>query len=165
MPDDSGQVSTRPHVRVATVDEVHAVMALALMGTAENGFVPGNPLKILENVYPSLSLDHGIVGVIGAPGAELEGAVLLRIGPLWYSDADILEEKAIFIHPAYRNARGGRAARLCEFSMECADMLGLPLCIGVLSAHRTAAKVRMYSRMLGEPSGAYWVYMPNSRAT
>jgi GNAT superfamily N-acetyltransferase len=84
--------------------------------------------------------------------------VLLRIGSMWYSDHEVLEEKAIFIHPDYRNAKGGRARRLCEFSKQVADALGVPLIIGVLSNHRTKAKVRLYERQFGEPSGAFFLY-------
>lgn len=163
MPDDSSQVLTRPHVRIATPDEVDAVMKLALMGCAENEFLPHNPVKVLQDVWAALNLDQGIVGAIGPVGGELEGAVLLRIGQIWYSDQPHIEERAIFVHPSYRSARGGRAARLAEFSMDVADQLGLPLTIGVLSDHRTAAKVRLYQRVLGKPSGAYWIYWPNSR--
>ena len=168
MPDDSGQITAtrvRPHVRVATPDEVDAVMELALMGCAENQAQPHNPAKVLQDVWAALNLDHGIVGVIGPPGAQpLEGAVLLRIGTMWYTDAAHIEERAIFVHPQFRGARGGRAARLAEFAMDTADRLGLPLSIGVLSDHRTAAKVRLYRRILGEPDGAYWIYKPGSRS-
>jgi hypothetical protein len=77
---------------------------------------------------------------------------------MWYSDAQVLEEKAIFIHPDYRSAKGGRARRLCEFSKRAADGLGIPLIIGVLSNHRTEAKVRLYERQFGKPSGAFFLY-------
>jgi hypothetical protein len=165
MADDSAQVIERPHVRVATPDEVDAVMKLALMGCEENQFMPHNPVLVLQDVWAALNLDKGIMGVIGPVGAaDLEGAVLLRIGPIWYSDHPHVEERAIFVHPSYRQARGGRAARLAEFSMDVADKLGLPLTIGVLSNHRTEAKVRLYSRVLGKPAGAYWIYWPGSRA-
>jgi hypothetical protein len=165
MPDDSGhQVAARPHVRVATPDEVHAVMDLALMGCAENEFMPHDPQLVLADVWAALNLEKGIVGCIGPVGGELEGAVLLRIGNIWYSQKEHIEERAIFVHPSYRNARGGRAARLAQFSMDVADQLGMPLTIGVLSNHRTEAKVRLYSRVLGKPAGAYWIYWPGSRA-
>jgi hypothetical protein len=173
MPDDSaqefiiskGRRIPKPHVRVATPDEIDAVMELALMGCEENQAQPHNPRKVLEDVYAALMREHGIVGVIGAPGSRpLEGAVLLRIGTMWYTDDAHIEERAIFVHPQFRDARGGRAARLAEFAMDVADGLGLPLSIGVLSDHRTAAKVRLYSRVLGEPNGAYWIYQPGSRA-
>lgn len=164
MPDGSSQATTRPHVRVATPAEVDEVMKLALMGCEENQFLPHNPTKVLQDVWAALNMDQGIIGVVGPVGGELEGAVLLRIGQIWYSDHPHIEERAIFVHPAHRSARGGRAARLAEFSMDCADKLGMPLTIGVLSNHRTEAKVRLYQRTLGKPAGAYWIYWPGSRA-
>jgi hypothetical protein len=77
---------------------------------------------------------------------------------MWYSDADVLEEKAIFVDPEYRSAKGGRARRLCEFSKQVSDKLGIPLIIGVLSNHRTEAKVKLYERQFGKPSGAFFLY-------
>lgn len=77
---------------------------------------------------------------------------------MWYSDTPVLEEKAIFIHPNYRSAKGGRARRLCEFSKKASDQLEIPLIIGVLSNHRTEAKVRLYERQFGRPSGAFFLY-------
>jgi hypothetical protein len=163
MDDGAQQVIEKPHVRIGTPAEVDAVMKLALMGCAENEFVPHNPTKVLQDVWAALNLEQGICGVIGPVGADLEGAVLLRVGQVWYSSSMHIEERAIFVHPAFRGARGGRAARLAEFSMDLADKLGLPLSIGVLSNHRTAAKVRLYQRILGAPAGAYWLYMPGTR--
>jgi hypothetical protein len=145
-------------VRIGTPDDVDGMMEIALAACAENGFVDPNPQRLLAEIWPALNRDHGIVGVIGNPGERLEGAVLLRVGTMWYSDRQVLEEKAIFIAPEFRSARGGRARRLCEFSKQAADGLGLPLIIGVLSNHRTAGKVRMYRRIFGEPSGAFFLY-------
>src|SRR5215469_15890061 len=133
MPDDGGQVIDRPHVRIATPDEHEQVMKLARLGCEENQFLPYDEMKVLQDVWAALVMDHGIVGVIGPVGGELEGAVLLRIGEIWYSKSRHIEERAIFVHPSYRQARGGRAARLAEFAMDCADRLGIPLTIGVLS--------------------------------
>jgi hypothetical protein len=77
---------------------------------------------------------------------------------MWYSDHSVLEERAIFVDPDCRSAKGGRARRLCEFSKQTADALELPLIIGVLSNHRTEAKVRLYERQFGKPSGAFFLY-------
>jgi len=144
-------------VRVATPDEVHDVMAGAMEACAENGFVNVNQVKLLGQIWDALNLQNGIVGVIGEPG-KLEGGILLRVTEMWYSDDRILEEKALFIHPEYRNAKGGRARRLCEFAKRAADNLEIPLLIGVLSNNRTVAKIRMYERQFGEPSGAFFLY-------
>ena len=156
MPDGS-PIKALVKVRVGQPSDVDDVMKLALMGSAENGFVNPNPLKILEDVWCALNKDRGIVGIIGAPGSP-EGAVLLRIWPLWYSDDQIIEERAIYVHPDHRAAAGGRATRLCEFSKMVSDQLGIPLLIGVLSNMRTDAKVRLYERHFGTQAGSFFLY-------
>jgi hypothetical protein len=134
------------------------MMDLAMQACDENGFVDPNPQKLLAEIWPALNLENGIVGIIQDEGGSLEGAILLRVGTMWYSDAQVVEERAIFVHPNFRSAKGGRAKRLCEFSKKVADTLSLPLMIGVLSNHRTAGKIRMYQRIFGEPSGAFFLY-------
>ena len=146
------------NVRIGTPDDVHPMMELALQACDENGFVDPNPQKLLGEIWPALNLENGVVGIIQDEGGRLEGAILLRIGTMWYSDAKVLEERAIFVHPDYRSAKGGRARRLCEFSKFVSNQLGIPLTIGVLSNHRTAGKIRMYERIFGEPSGAFFLY-------
>lgn len=145
-------------LRVGNPEDVHDMMDLALAACDENGFVQPSPEKLLEQIWPALNHDHGIVGIIGEKGQKLEAAVLLRIGSMWYSDQNVVEEKAIFVHPDYRSAKGGRARRLVEFSKQVSDKLGLPLVIGVLSNHRTEAKVRLYERQFGKAAGAFFLY-------
>ena len=145
-------------VRVGEPKDVHPMMDLAMQACDENGFVDPNPQKLLAEIWTALNLEDGLVGIIQDESDKLEGAILLRIGTMWYSDTPVLEERAIFIHPNYRSAKGGRARRLCEFSKKTADTLGLPLIIGVLSNHRTEAKVRLYERQFGKPSGAFFLY-------
>jgi hypothetical protein len=144
-------------VMVAVPDEVDDIMRIALSACDENGFVNPNPQKLLTEIWPALNRDHGLVGVIGEMG-KAEGAVLLRVGTMWYSDSEVLEEKAIFVDPKFRSAKGGRATKLCEFSKQVADSLSIPLIIGVLSNRRTEAKVRLYERQFGKPSGAFFLY-------
>lgn len=148
-----------PEVRIGTPEDVHKMMDLALLACGENGFVNPNPQRLLAEIWSALNLDKGIIGIIDKENSDkLEGAVLLRIGSMWYSNDQVLEEKAIFIHPDYRSAKGGRARRLCQFSKQVADTLGIPLIIGVLSNNRTEAKVRLYERQFGKPSGAFFLY-------
>jgi len=145
-------------VRIGGPTDIHDCMDLARAACDENGFVNPNDRKILGEIWATLNQDHGLVGIIGPKGGQLEGAILLRVGPMWYSDDAVLEEKAIFIHPGFRHAKGGRASRLCEFSKSIADALGIPLIIGVLSNARTEAKVRLYERQFGKPAGAFFLY-------
>lgn len=153
-------------VRVGVPEDVDGVMRLSMLCAAENGLVHPNQRKILEHVWAALNRDHGIVGVIGPVGGELEGGILLRISTQWYTDRDVIEELGLFIHPDLRAPRGhgqrlgtgGRAAELCKFSKKVAEQLALPLMIGVLSNHRTAGKMRLYERIFGPPAGGYFLY-------
>lgn len=145
-------------VRTGTLNDLEEMMELAMLACDENGFANPSQAKLLQDIYPALCQDHGIVGIVGEHGGIIEGAVLLRIGSPWYSNDVIIEEKAVFVHPDYRSAKGGRAARLIEFAKKVSDDLGMPLAMGVLSNSRTASKVRSYGRLFGEPSGAFWLY-------
>lgn len=145
-------------VRVGTPDDVHPMMEMAMKACEENGFVNPNPVKLLQEIWPSLNLDNGIVGIIQDAEGKLEAAILLRVTTMWYSDDQVLEERAIFVDPERREAKGGRARRLCEFAKRAAGELGLPLLIGVLSNHRTEAKIRLYERQFGKQTGAFFLY-------
>lgn len=145
------------NVRIGTTADVHDMMLLALAGSGENGFVNPEPSKLLQEIYSALSRHHGLMGIIGKPGRP-EGAILLRIGEMWYSTDKVLEEKAIFIHPDFRAATGGRAKHLCAFAKAVSDSLGIPLVIGVLSNHRTEVKIKLYERQFGSPAGAFFLY-------
>lgn len=145
-------------VRTGTLSDLEEMMELAMLACDENGFANPSQAKLLQDIYPALCQDHGIVGIVGEQGGIIEGAVLLRIGSPWYSTDTIIEEKAVFVHPDYRSAKGGRAARLIEFAKKVSDDLGLPLAMGVLSDERTISKVKTYGRIFGPPSGAYWLY-------
>jgi GNAT superfamily N-acetyltransferase len=150
-------------IRIGTPADIDGMMELAMMATDENSFVDPDPAKLLNDMWPALNNDHGLVGIIGEPGKQIEAAILLRTGKMWYSYKDVLEEKAIFVHPEYRSAKGGRAGKLCDFAKDVADSLGVPLIIGVLSNNRTEAKVRLYKRKFGEPAGAFFLYGAKTR--
>lgn len=145
-------------VRVGTPEDLDQVMEMAIMVCRENGIFEPNTNKILADIWPSLHRELGLVGVIGEPGEQLEGFVLLRMGTMWYADAPILEEKTIFVHPKYRKASGGRARKLVRFSKQVADELEMPMIIGVLSNTRTNSKIRLYESEFGTSSGAFWMY-------
>ena len=132
-------------------------MELARLVNEENGIYPMDLNKVAKMMIPSLFKEGGIVGVIG-PKDKIEAGILLRVSSLWYADKPFLEEMSLFVHPDYRSARGGRASKLIEFAKKCATELGMPLMIGVLSNHRTNAKVELYQKHFGTPIGAFFVY-------
>lgn len=145
-------------LRIGTPQDVHEVMSLAIAASQENGLVNASKVRLLQTVWPALNQDHGLVGCIGKPGGEIEGMVVLNVGTLFYSDDPCVEEKVVFVKPEFRNAKGGRARKLCEFSKSVADRLTLPLIIGVFSSEATKAKMGLYKRIFGEPAGLYFLY-------
>ena len=145
-------------VRTGVQADFNGMMNLALAATRENAFVGPDIEKMAQTIWGALTRQTGICGVIGPVGAPLEGAVLLSMGEMWYSKELILEEKAIFVDPEFRSAKGGRARKLAEFAKLTANELQIPLAIGVLSSSRTEAKIRLYERVFGEPAGVYFLY-------
>jgi len=145
-------------VRVGTPEDMPELMRLSDEVARENGISQPDFMRVAAEMWASLHQEHGIVGVIGEPGNPLEAFVLLRIGQTWYSSGNIIEERTVFVSKKYRSAKGGRARKLCEFSKKVAEELGMPLLIGVLSHQQTEAKMRLYRRLFGEPSGAFWLH-------
>ena len=145
-------------IRLATTDDMTEVMRLAVAACQENAFLNASQELLAREIWPALCQDHGLCPVIGPKSGEIQGLVLLRCGRMWYSEDPVLEEKAVFIYPQYRSAKGGRARRLIEYSKHVADTLGMPLIMGVLSGTRTKGKLALYSRQFGEPMGAFWLY-------
>jgi GNAT superfamily N-acetyltransferase len=146
-------------VRVGVPEDFNEMMRLSIAATQENAFIAPDIGLLANQVYKSLIQQNGVVGVIGNKvGGKLQGAILLNIGPVWYSAEPVLEEKAIYVDPEYRAAKGGRARKLAEFAKRIAEELELPLAIGVLSNSRTEAKIRLYERTFGKPAGVYFLY-------
>lgn len=145
-------------VRIGVPQDMHGVMEMALQVCEENGISEPDIEKIAADIWPSLHQHHGLVGILGNPGEQMEGFVLLRLGTMWYSHAPIVEEKTVFVREEFRNGTAKRAVKLCEFSKQVADELGVPLIIGIVSNRRTKGKVRMYERIFGEPAGAFFLY-------
>ncbi len=152
-----------PVVRTGTPADIDGVMNLILECHHENGFVNANRAKMLNDVWAALTLQEGIVGIIGGLGTPMEGCVVLRTGKVDYSDDDVLNERMLFVGKDYRREKVGRAKLLVEFAKTAADKLSLPLLIGVLSNHRTEAKVRLYERVLGKPAGAFFLYNASTK--
>ena len=142
-------------VRTGKPSDIHPMMALALSACADNGLTNPSPVKLLGEIWSALNLQKGIVGIVEEE--EIRAAALLRIDSLWYSDEVSIIERAIFVHPDHRSAKGGRARLLCEWVKKLQSSLDMPLIIGILSSERTEAKVKLYERQFGKHSGAYWI--------
>jgi len=144
-------------IRLGTVEDIHPLMELARLAVEDNGLTSPDMIKMCTTLYGCLARQNGMVAIIGEPGKIPEAAIALQVSEPWYSREKTITELAIFVHPDFRSAKGGRAARLCEFAKKVQEELALPMVIGVLSTTRTEAKKRLYERSFGPPAGHYWI--------
>jgi hypothetical protein len=96
-----------------------------------------------------------IIAAIGPVGA-IEASLALCITQNWYTDDWHIEELWNFVRPDRRKSTYAKS--LLEYAKTVQAQMNLPLLIGILSSDRTQAKVKLYSRRLGPPSGAYFVW-------
>ena len=148
-------------VRFAERCDFDQIMFLCRELHEENGLLDWNEDLVRRTVMTHFDRVGGLIGVIGSPNC-LEGAILLRMSNMWYSEQVILEELFSFVLPEFR--RSNNAKELIDFAKSCARGIGVKLLIGIVSNHRTAAQVDLYRRRIGNPAGAYFVVDETSNA-
>jgi hypothetical protein len=148
-------------LRIAQATEEDDLMQFCHELWEENGkeFFSFDAEKVRGHLRRSFEKRGGLFAVIGEPG-KIEAGALLLIDPYYYSSDFALFELFAYVRPDFRASR--HAKTLITWATKMADKLSLLLFIGILSSVRTAAKVRLYRRVLGDPSGAYFVYRPKS---
>jgi len=150
-------------VRLAKPEDHDELWRLFLQAHHENSLFKLAPQKVewLMNraIHPEMiptgdTGPRGVIGVIGPHGA-LEGFVFLLIGQFWYSEDRHLEELVVFVDPEYRKSDHAKA--FIQWMKDQVEKTGLPLLTGIMSNHRTEAKVRLYSRMLPKVGAFYFL--------
>ncbi len=152
-------------VRVAGLADKEEVFRLFREAHKENGIMPYDMERVAwwimrmlspETIHPMDTGPRGVIGVIGKPD-HLEGAAFLVIGRIWYATQPHIEELAVYVDPKYRRpSKGGNSTygnvshqrTLIEWMKEQSTMTGLPLFSGIMTTHRTEAKIRLYEKML-----------------
>jgi hypothetical protein len=148
--------NTLPRVRMASMDDLDEIMQMGRELHAENGLMSWDEGKVKTAAVNALRGVDGVVGVIGSD--PIQAMIYLCLRQYWYAqDGDAhLEEFLAFVRPEFRKSNNAKA--LIEFAKSSARRLGVPLLIGIVSNEKTAQKIRLYRRRLGEPSGAYFIY-------
>lgn len=156
--------STIADVRIARPDDAEEIFRLLAQSHGENGLFPYDLNKvnwwIARFLHPELiePWDTGPRGVIGVIGKKhLEGMAILTIGMFWYSSQRHLEEFIVYVDPGHR--KKGHQKALIEWMKQQSALTGLKLITGILSNHRTEAKVRLYEQSLPK-AGAFFVFDP-----
>lgn len=150
-------------VRVAGPFDAPEIWRLFLQVHRENGLFALDPSKVTlmmdralhpERIHPADTGPRAQIGVIG-PQGKLEAIAFVLISSFWYSSDLHLEELLVFVDP---ECRATNHAKSCVTWMKgLADSLSIPLLTGIISKERTAAKIRLYDRMLPR-IGAFYFY-------
>ena len=143
-----------PQIRVAVIEDLPDLLELCRDLFFENGISKVDWEIGGEGLKRAINGEGAVIGVIGPVGA-IEAATHLQISNFWYSSEPHLEELFSYVRPKYRRSENAKA--LIDFGKRCAEGLGVPLLIGILSNHRTEEKIRLYRRRLGAPSGAFFL--------
>lgn len=140
-------------VQIATPsDRVEMISFLHVMH-AENGVVPLDEGKMVQNLDRGLARQHALIGVIKCEG-KIAASVGLFLAQFWYSTVYHAEDFWNFVLEDYRKT--AYAKELLTFAKYAADALEMNLLMGVLSTKRTEAKIRLYEKQLPFAGAAFW---------
>lgn len=142
-----------PLVRAAQPEDFPQIMQLCAQLHEENGAADVDWPKVTETIIHGINRNHATIGCIGAVG-DIEAIIYLNFSTLWYTDEILLQELFAYVRPEYRKTRNAKA--LLQFARNTAKRLQCKLLIGVISNTRTAAKLELYKRQLGQPVGGFF---------
>lgn len=153
-------MQTGPVVRDATPDDLEHIIRIAQNLHDENGHTAIHYPTAVGALMDAVNRQRSVIGIIG-PVGDIRGIIFLRFASWWYSGpGDVfLEELFLYVPPEHRKGTGNAAA-LLNFAKATAKSLSVPLVIGVLSSHRTKAKLKLYEKHLGQPVGGYFYVQP-----
>lgn len=150
--------SDLPLVRLAQKEDEPGVLEMCRRLHTENGLFSLNEDKVKQCLQAHFHRKGAIVGVIGMPG-QLEASTCLELTTFYYTDDWHLAELWNFVDEPYRHSPNAEA--LIQFGKDCAVQMKVPLFTGIITNRRMTGKVRLYRRLLGYPTGAFFVYNAN----
>ncbi len=141
-------------VRLAVPEDRPALVDLTTKLHGENGLFSLSLKKrdgLLDRYYDGKGAIIGVIGEIGDPVAT----IYVSLTQPEYTDDWALVEVWNFVRDDQRHSTHAR--HLIEYAKFLSSEMRIPLLIGILSNHRTEAKVRLYERTL-DKVGAYFVW-------
>jgi GNAT superfamily N-acetyltransferase len=147
-------------MRTASLDDLDEVIAVCRELHRENGAFDSEDDLAIPVIARTLA-GNGVIGMIGKSGAA-EATISFHAANMWYSREPLLEEHWAYVRPEFR--RSNNAKNLLCFAKRQASRLNIPLRIGIVSSKETEQKIKLYQRLLGEPSAAHFLYRPGASA-
>ncbi len=141
-------------VRPAVPADEDKIVSMIKLLHDENGLFPLSEKRVRDYMQRYFRKEGALIGVIGDYGDPI-ASIYLEIGQPYYSETWFLNEAWNFVHPDHR--RSDYAKKLLGWAKDASEKMKLPLMVGIVSNHRTEAKVRLYEKQL-EKAGAFFVW-------
>lgn len=146
-------------VRIADASDIEELFVLCCQMHDENFVLPMSETKVrdflVNSTRPEIEKRSGVIGIVGDKG-KIQGAMGLAFESMWYSDEMCIWDMWTYVLPQYRSSSNSKD--LIAWAKMISDHFGYPLMIGILSNHRTEAKVRLFKKQLGTPAGTFFIY-------
>lgn len=143
-------------VRMALEADLVGVVDLLRALHAETAYAPWSERRVVEAVHEAHR--EGMVFLSLAPDGRPVGTLGVALDRPWFSDQVWARDIWLFVDPAHRVAPHART--LLRTARRFAERVGVPLVVEVAGGSkgmRVPAKIRLYRRELGEPTGATWL--------
>lgn len=149
-------------VRLAVPQDESGIMACLKLKNSEEGIFGYSERRTQETVHgvlhPNGSGLSPMIGVIGS-SEDIQATICLTLSQLFDTEEWHLGELWNYIRPDCRAK--GHINGLLRFATECSDKVGIPLLSATVSNKRTAARARIYEKVMGPPIGAFFAYQPS----
>lgn len=146
-------------VRIATKKDEQNIFDLLCRLWDENALFSMSPEKVLDAIRHGTRHEGGIIGIIDDKNGNPIASVGLGISQYWYSQEYFLEEKWIFVSPEHR--KSDHAKNLIDFAKWCSENMNLILNMGIISTHRTEAKIILYKKRMTQVGAFFMHGIPN----
>jgi hypothetical protein len=139
-------------VKLATSKDAEELVDLLIENHRENGLASLNLESLWEAIVRGCERQDAMIGIIRGP-KRIEASAGLYRGPWWFSREQHWIDYWNFVHPDHRKTT--HAKMLLEFANWVGSQFSEPVFMGVLSDHRTEAKMKLYGRKLRLVGGTF----------
>jgi hypothetical protein len=147
-------------VRIAMKSDEQPIFDLLCRLWDENALFSMNPEKVKDCIRRATRNEGGVIGVIDGDDG-LVASIGLGLSQYWYTDQWHVEEFWNFVAPEHR--RSNNAKDLIDFAKWCSESMNLILNMGIITTHRTEAKIVLYKKRMTQV-GAYFMHgIPNGK--
>ena len=149
------------HVRPARPSDEDALFNMLCLAYSENALYKMSAKKVRDMIEQGTRSRDVIIGVAESPDGKIAGSIGAYFMQWWFSDEWSICELWNFVHPDHRKSPIRYGVELIQYGKWLAENMKMPLHMGILTATRMEAKVKMYKRQLNQ-SGAIFIYNAGS---